>query len=253
MLIVSRKSLPGQIYASWEKRGGLNEPGYCENLCHFVRVLVLWAPLFFLFKQPLGHRNIRPWMVGLIGLATAVFLLWPHETMPSWPWIVAFALINLVSLATAAGLTAQMITHEQATSEKVAYIISAPVWIPLLVVGNLIIALGAALGVSLIVLEDLIRQFTGVLKALFVMALLCLFTLGFIINAKNMLMILGTIVLLVVACVIWTVIVMTLMVVLEAAADGIKNGASNSTTLQIIKKWVMARKDKICPYIEVTN
>ena len=82
MLTVSRRnSFLGRIYAYWERHGGKNKSDYNENLCHFVRVLFIWTPLFFFFKQPLGHRYIRLWMVGLVGLLAASYLAWPRAIL----------------------------------------------------------------------------------------------------------------------------------------------------------------------------
>lgn len=60
--------------------GGSNKRGYRENFCHYVRVLVLWAPLkWFLYANVL--TVIRPWTVSLVAslffaLGIAVYL-WP--------------------------------------------------------------------------------------------------------------------------------------------------------------------------------
>lgn len=45
-MIVKPSSWHGRAYQFWQRHGGIkNNPGYRENLCHYSRVVLIWAPL----------------------------------------------------------------------------------------------------------------------------------------------------------------------------------------------------------------
>lgn len=51
-------------YLYWLDHGRGNKPGYKENLCHYMRVLVFWAPLTWLFGNA-GLRTIGKWLLNI--------------------------------------------------------------------------------------------------------------------------------------------------------------------------------------------
>lgn len=61
-----------RVYQWWQYHGGRNNWGYRENLCHYMRVILIWAPLFWLFKVPI-YKSVRPWVVAATLLWTLAF------------------------------------------------------------------------------------------------------------------------------------------------------------------------------------
>ena len=78
-LVIGADTWHGRWYRYWLSLGG-KQPKYKENLCHYVRVLLIWAPLRWFFRGSLGKARITPWAVALIGaFFTAVgvsFFIW---------------------------------------------------------------------------------------------------------------------------------------------------------------------------------
>lgn len=77
---VSRKSWHGRLYQYWRDHAKYKTYGYRENLCHYVRVVVFWAPITaFLHAHPKGKSWLRPCTVlialaALVGLVTSLIL-----------------------------------------------------------------------------------------------------------------------------------------------------------------------------------
>lgn len=75
-----------KIYA-WYIGRHPNEYGYQENLCHYIRVIVIYAPFAWLFVDPIWWK-IRPWMliwaVCLSIFAGAYKIQVAAEVVPNW-------------------------------------------------------------------------------------------------------------------------------------------------------------------------
>lgn len=59
-------------YAYWLERGRGNKPHYQENLCHYVRVLLFWAPMTWLdqtYDAAARSKRVGVALVLLIGAA----------------------------------------------------------------------------------------------------------------------------------------------------------------------------------------
>lgn len=86
-LVVSRNSWHGRLYHFWREHSEFkNGKDYRENLCHYVRVVVFWAPIaYFLHSKPKALFGVRPAVVlaGAAALATIVtaFLLEPGGSL----------------------------------------------------------------------------------------------------------------------------------------------------------------------------
>lgn len=85
-LTISGKSWHGRIYKYWykhpeSKSWRWDTDDYVaskrENLCHFLRVLFVWAPLLFLgYARPKKHLTwMRPWMPLVAGAIIASLTL----------------------------------------------------------------------------------------------------------------------------------------------------------------------------------
>lgn len=92
MLQVSTNSLVGKMYFYWIHMGGWMP--HQENLCHFVRVVLLWAPLTWFAKQRLFFI-FKPWMFA--SLATYLYFAYKYPG-PVGIWSVA--LLTLIWVVT---------------------------------------------------------------------------------------------------------------------------------------------------------
>jgi hypothetical protein len=66
MIAIDSNSLVGKLYRYWQRRGGKNKYDYQENLCHFVRVCVFWAPWYGFWRHPLFGTFMAPWSMLLV-------------------------------------------------------------------------------------------------------------------------------------------------------------------------------------------
>ncbi len=114
---VSKKSLHGRIYNYWlmhpRSKGYKWRPSHewhTENLCHFVRVLLWWAPGTFLaYAKPKKHLTwLRPWMpMTLIATTISLILGFTYAPKKTWEFLLGivllsgglFAFIGLILLA----------------------------------------------------------------------------------------------------------------------------------------------------------
>jgi hypothetical protein len=79
-LEVKRTSWHYRLYQYWKRMGGQNSWGYKENLCHYCRVVGLWAPKRWFFHAKFWGF-LSPWSLILILAALALLgiaiWLWP--------------------------------------------------------------------------------------------------------------------------------------------------------------------------------
>lgn len=82
-LTMGRNSWHARWYRTWVGLGG-EPPKFKENLCHYVRVLLFWAPLRYFLYQPIV-RFVTPAIAtaaaAFIGGLTFVGLYWPGNFM----------------------------------------------------------------------------------------------------------------------------------------------------------------------------
>lgn len=103
-LVVSTRSLHGKLYNFWRDHSEFKnaQSGYRENLCHYVRVVLLWAPIaLFLHAHPKRLPFLRPAViVGMVAALTGItfaIILNPGGTLLT-------ALLIVCSAAVAFGL-----------------------------------------------------------------------------------------------------------------------------------------------------
>lgn len=72
-----------RFYQWWQKHGGHNKPAYRENLCHYMRVVLFWVPFFWSVKTRyrFGMRPIYPIVVGLWA---GIYYLLPASAHAAW-------------------------------------------------------------------------------------------------------------------------------------------------------------------------
>lgn len=115
---VSKKSWHGRLYLFWRRNASYKVENYKENLCHYVRVLLFWAPLsLFINLHPKKHPWIRPWSVVLgatIPSALVVStILWPGKVGNAF----LFTLACFAAAAVFAGLMGVVTKNEQRISK----------------------------------------------------------------------------------------------------------------------------------------
>lgn len=91
-----KQSWHAKWYAFWRRNGKRkNTPEYVENLCHYVRVILFWAPLWFIATFP-EKSDVKAWHVPAITAPFAVVswgtFYWPETVSGLWAGaaIVAF-------------------------------------------------------------------------------------------------------------------------------------------------------------------
>lgn len=97
-----------RLYQYWRSKGGWIPYSYHENLCHYVRVCIFWAPFaWFLYAKLKGVFFLRPWVISLITLLLATIavtaVIWPSASwkVNSTILIAIGAIIGVVAIATA--------------------------------------------------------------------------------------------------------------------------------------------------------
>jgi hypothetical protein len=81
-LVIGADTWHGRWYRYWLSLGG-KQPKYRENLCHYVRVLLIWAPLRWFFKARVVGW-LQPWLGALfVVLVAAVAALFTFKTQES--------------------------------------------------------------------------------------------------------------------------------------------------------------------------
>lgn len=78
------------LYVWWKRHTKSRKTswyGYRENLCHYLRVVLIWAPLQWFFVVPCFNRIrfVRPWMITvmlcLTGFLAYALWQWPNQTL----------------------------------------------------------------------------------------------------------------------------------------------------------------------------
>lgn len=146
---VGVKSLHYRIYLYTQRHSQPKPYGYRENLCHYMRCIIIWAPLLWFFSVPIRpwSRNfgwVRPWMLAFLAVLMAgtaySFYRWPkvsHEAA-----IVVGAVIGIIIafIAVISG-GAYLWDLDPKKCEIVAKIVTAPIWAPILGVTWLLVVL----------------------------------------------------------------------------------------------------------------
>lgn len=144
-VMVDQDSWHYATYNWWRKHSRGNRPGYRENFCHYVRVILIWAPLLWLFKVPLFKR-VRPWMIFTPGFIAGITV---HGAMvnpkTTWNiWQVVLALLLVVALIFAAAGVIVYILYLLKISKKFRTIVTwilCPLWIPFYAVAWILVSL----------------------------------------------------------------------------------------------------------------
>lgn len=86
-------------YQWWIKHGGGIRPGYMENRCHYLRVILLHVPFMWFFIGRI-YSWFRPWMAVPIIIAiaayTLAFVLW---TSTALAWTIGFIAFTVTLVA----------------------------------------------------------------------------------------------------------------------------------------------------------
>jgi hypothetical protein len=100
-LVVQPDSWHAQVYQYWRARGHLKTSGYRENLCHYVRVLVIWAPLMWFFRGQ-ETQKIKPWVYAAVPTTLAAvalsFYRWTLGALDVLMWMGIFTGVIIVVL-----------------------------------------------------------------------------------------------------------------------------------------------------------
>ncbi len=84
-LKISTSSWHYRWYQYWEDKGGYNGWHYQENLCHYMRVLLLWAPRRWFIHASTLRGWVRPWLVffelDVLAITVVSYMIWPDKTL----------------------------------------------------------------------------------------------------------------------------------------------------------------------------
>jgi hypothetical protein len=75
-LVVEPGSWHARVYHYWRDRAEFKTSGYRENLCHYIRVLVIWAPLAWLLTARIA-RFLPVWLAIMLAELVGAFFIWP--------------------------------------------------------------------------------------------------------------------------------------------------------------------------------
>jgi hypothetical protein len=98
---VSKNSWHGRLYLFWKRHASWKTKGYRENLCHYVRVLLFWAPIsLFINLQHPKHRWVRPWTVFMgVTIPTALAVTtWMFPGEMGRAFLVALGIITAAAV-----------------------------------------------------------------------------------------------------------------------------------------------------------
>lgn len=99
---VNQNSWHYRVYLWWMNQGGRVRQGYAENLCHYMRVVLIWAPIFWFFKARL-YRAVRLWMIALSVIITlssmVVYLIAPDKFFFTIFMVIFFTTIGMIAIS----------------------------------------------------------------------------------------------------------------------------------------------------------
>ncbi len=113
---VSTRSWHGRVYRWWTTQASyqwrLNNPNRRrETLCHYVRVILFYAPAVWFLTGNTSKRRpwVRPWMVvvAVVGLSTltACLAAWPGPTLVAVVKVAAGLGVSALALGVVVGAT----------------------------------------------------------------------------------------------------------------------------------------------------
>src|SRR3989338_10993874 len=132
-------------YRYWQKKGG--SLYHKENLCHFVRTVLFYAPArWFFFART--AKVVAPWSVTLLLTLLTSFWLWPKETA-----------IGISALTVVVGIIALLAYNQNNIAESVANVVeqTSP-FFTYKIVGRLpawFFVVAMLIGLGLVLLPDL--------------------------------------------------------------------------------------------------
>jgi hypothetical protein len=137
-------------YRSWQRLGGRTRAP-SEDRCHYLAVIVIWAPLRWFTRAKL-NALIRPWTVALvtaIGTLTGLSVaLWPHRLL----WLLTFigeVLLFIGALALLIGVCGVLVHVLLECSErafKIAAAVTFPIWVLPFLAFRLVVPAGRFIG-----------------------------------------------------------------------------------------------------------
>ncbi len=73
--VVSAQSWHAKMYSYWRQHGLIKTKDYRENLCHYVRVVLIWAPIAWMYNARLIKGKISP-NTALFMLSYTILSIW---------------------------------------------------------------------------------------------------------------------------------------------------------------------------------
>jgi hypothetical protein len=240
-LRVSNRTWHGRLYAFWRRNAVFKKGGYRENLCHYVRVILFWGPLaVFIHWAPFKRaRYVTPCSV-LTALVATVGIVWATIVYPS---SVLSAVLTVLAITAAVAAGAFGINYlDNHEDDIVNWWKSEGRGVrQIRAVGRFFAAIGSA--VSRFLMFTIFKLPVGLYLGVLAVALGSIF---------------GDILVLV-----WTLVTLvTIGVLILAAVVGEKVSQKRRNRIfdltpkdegivRVGARFVVAKKHKICPFIEV--
>ena len=133
---VSRDSWMWRVYETWSRRA--NDSRAVVDLCHFMRVLLIFAPIRWFFQATWkigGKLSIQPWLVvfttGIVTLTTLVV-----TTYPEMSWLVLqFMALGVAVGSVLVGAVYLIVRNwsDEAQEKLIDFfiVLFAPLWLPI--------------------------------------------------------------------------------------------------------------------------
>ena len=129
-LNIRRNTWHARWYRHWQSLGG-KRPAYKENLCRYMRVLLIWAPLRWFFKGRIA-TYVPPWAAGLassfLAFIGVAFYLWPNISLEILWKAGAILGGGIFALALILGAV-YLYDRDPKTTLKVAKWATSPFWV----------------------------------------------------------------------------------------------------------------------------
>lgn len=127
-----------RLYNWWRTTSGFTKPdGWRENRCHYLRVVIFWAPLgWFLRHDLFGIELLRPWIVLmlsiLLGVVVYLFVVAPIK-MLAFTGMVLAALVGIFGVM-------WLLEHRIRNPflRAVILLVTLPVWGPIMAIGKVL-------------------------------------------------------------------------------------------------------------------
>lgn len=131
-LTIDPTSWHAKLYWYWRPKARFKTVAYKENLCHYVRVVIFWAPLMWMRRGRVFKVPVWSYLAtAVIGALIAVGLTYWTDTMVTI-LIVVGAFLTLVGL-----IVLGFIVYDEnpQRAKKVATVLTVPLWGPIALIG----------------------------------------------------------------------------------------------------------------------